>query len=575
MEPTYKANQLPTCSCKPSTDSIRIGPAKRAVLFSVRIMALAGLFILSTSYQSHRNELLLLENDLFLPALKEDLSGFFRQTGNADPAAGENISLGTIPLIKDFYSSVDYRPVWTLNTALSDRAETLIGMLGDARMYGLDSSLFAMGEIRNELACMKNRNMQDRYLASRMKLELLLTDACLQYMTYLKMGYREFDTALFSGPAAAELPLILSRAMEGDDFRQSILSVQPSFTEYRKLQQALAGFLNHTVITDARVSIPDPSKDSVLFRQAARQVLENLGYLKPGSTEEHFLPALKKFQYFHGLEPDGKPGRNTREALAQSTGDRYRQIALNLDRMRKENPAAQQYVFVNIPAYQMRIYKENKMIGNSRVIVGTVKTPTPLVSSRIERIITNPVWQVPRSITVNEMLPRLKSDSGYLSRNRLRLMDENRNAIAYHEVDWNTVSADNFSLRVRQESGSDNSLGRVKFVFPNPYSVYLHDTPGKQSFSKDIRAMSHGCVRVQHPEMLADYLVREFSGRKGDVDVVGWINNGIRREINLEQPVDLYIQYITCEADDDLNIFFYSDIYGRDKKDLKKLEFLM
>jgi len=223
----------------------------------------------------------------------------------------------------------------------------------------------------------------------------------------------------------------------------------------------------------------------------------------------------------------------------------------------------------------MRIYKKNRLIGNSKVIVGAVKTPTPLVSSKIERIITNPVWQVPRSITLNEMLPKLKSDSGYLSRNRLRLVDENRNNIAYHQVDWNTVSAENFDLKVRQESGKDNSLGRVKFVFPNPYSVYLHDTPGKQSFSYDIRALSHGCVRVQNPEMLADYLVREFSGQHQNMDVVGMINNGVRREINLKDPVPLYIHYITCEADDDLNIFFYNDIYGRDKKELKKLEFLL
>jgi murein L,D-transpeptidase YcbB/YkuD len=173
------------------------------------------------------------------------------------------------------------------------------------------------------------------------------------------------------------------------------------------------------------------------------------------------------------------------------------------------------------------------------------------------------------------MLPKLKSDSGYLSRNRLKLVDENRNTIAYHQVDWNTVSSETFDFKLRQESGKDNSLGRVKFVFPNPYSVYLHDTPGKQSFSKDVRALSHGCVRVQNPEILADYLVREFSGQNHDIDVVGMINKGIRREIALNQPVDLYIHYVTCEADEDLNIFFYNDIYGIDKKELKKLEFLL
>jgi murein L,D-transpeptidase YcbB/YkuD len=284
--------------------------------------------------------------------------------------------------------------------------------------------------------------------------------------------------------------------------------------------------------------------------------------------------SLKKFQYYHGLEPDGKPGKNTREALAQSTLEKYRQIALNLDRLRKENLQAEQFIYVNIPAYQMRIYKKNRIIGNSKVIVGAVETPTPLISSKIESIITNPEWQVPRSITLDEILPKLKSDSGYLNRNRLRLIDKNRDTVAYHQVDWNTVSTETFDLMLSQESGKDNSLGCVKFVFSNPYSVFLHDTPGKQSFSKDVRALSHGCIRVQHSEMLADYLVREFSRQNHEVDVISTINKGIRREIFLNIPVDLYIHYITCEADEDLNIFFYNDIYGIDEKELKKLEFL-
>jgi murein L,D-transpeptidase YcbB/YkuD len=172
------------------------------------------------------------------------------------------------------------------------------------------------------------------------------------------------------------------------------------------------------------------------------------------------------------------------------------------------------------------------------------------------------------------MLPKLRSDSGYLNRNRLRLIDKNRDTVSYHQVDWNIVSAETFDLTIRQESGKGNSLGCVKFVFPNPYLIFLHDTPGKRSFSKDVRALSHGCVRVQHPELLADYLVKEFSLQNHDLDVISMINKGIHREIALNIPVDLYIHYLTCEADEDLNIFFYNDIYGIDKYELKKLEFL-
>jgi len=515
-----------------------------------------------------------MENDLFLPALKENLTDFFRQMPDACGHSIENSGLSAIPLLRDFYSMENYRPVWTRNTALSDQGVVLLRLLDKAEMYGLETSLFPVREIRHELELMKNRDIRSNYLASRMNLELWLTDASLRFMVFLKMGYHEFDSTLFSLPAAASLPRYLISALESDDFENRLLAVQPTFIEYRKLQQALERFLDNTERTDVRVSVPDPSIDSALFRNTVEKVLINLGYLQPESTDESFIQALKKFQYYHGLEPDGKPGKNTREALAQSTIDKYRQIALNLDRLRKENLQAEQFIFVNIPAYHMRIYKKNKIIGNSKVIVGAVKTPTPLVSSKIERIITNAEWRVPRSIMLNEMLSKLKSDSGYLNRNRLRLIDKNKDTIAYNQVDWNTVSDENFELTLRQESGKGNSLGCVKFVFPNPYSVFLHDTPGKRSFSNDFRALSHGCVRVQNPEMLADYLVREFSLLAHDIDVISMINKGIHREIDLSIPVDLYIHYITCEADEDLNIFFYNDIYGIDKKELKKLEFL-
>ncbi len=574
MEPTKKTPTLLACFCKSSTGKRIVNWTKKAVPFNVRLIVMAGILMLSTSYQSHTKEMLLMENDLFLPALMVNMTDFFLKIPDAGSPAKDISSLRTIPLLKDFYSRQYYRPVWTSTIEISGQAVVLLGLLDKAEMYGLKTSLFPVLEIRNELELMRNSDIQSSYLTSRMNLELLLTDACLRFMLFLKMGYHVFDSTLFSLSAANSLTPYLISALASDDFEKRILAVQPAFVEYRKLQLALVRFLNITQRADARISVPDPLKDSAIFRKTVEKVLINLGYLQPGSTDESFLLSLKKFQYYHGLEPDSKPGKNTCEALSQSTEDKYRHIALNLDRLRKENLQTEQCIYINIPAYQMRIYKKNRMIGNSRVIVGAVKTPTPMVSSKIVRIITNPEWRVPRSITLDEMLPKLKSDSGYLSRNRLRLIDKNRDTVSYHQVDWNTVSAETFDLSIRQESGKDNSLGRVKFVFPNPYSVFLNDTPGQHSFSKDIRALSHGCIRVQHPEMLADYLVREFSRQNQDVDVISMINEGIRREIALSFPVDLYIHYVTCEADEDLNIFFYNDIYGMDEKELKKLEFL-
>lgn len=255
MEPTITATALPAFSCKPSTVKRTVYKTQRVVLFSIRLITLAGLFILITSYQSHRKELLLLENDLFVPALQNNLTDFFRKTPGDNSHATVNASLCAIPLIEDFYSGQDYRPVWTSNTNISGQAVALLGLLENAEAYGLDNSLFRIHEIRNEMESMKNGDRQHNYLTSRMNLELLLTDACFRFMVYLKMGYREFDSALFSLPAAGSLPPFLNIALTDDDFEKCILSVQPTFIEYRRLQQALVKFLNSTERADARISV--------------------------------------------------------------------------------------------------------------------------------------------------------------------------------------------------------------------------------------------------------------------------------------------------------------------------------
>ncbi|MBN1413655.1 MAG: L,D-transpeptidase family protein [Bacteroidales bacterium] len=574
MEPTMKATEIHACSCKPSTTKRCTHRIKKVIFFKLRLIALTGLFIVSTSYQSHKNELLLLENNLFLPAFSDDLSVFFQRFPKNDRHPSGRSDLQTMPLIKEFYATREYKPVWTYNATISDEAAIMLDLLDRAERFGFESKLFHAGAIRQELAVMKNKDLPMKYMESRRNFELMLTDACLKFLVYLKMGYHKFDSSLFSLQAVADLPVYLNSLLKGNDFENSILSVQPTFVEYQRLQKGLDRFLTNVERNDTRFSIPDPLKDPDLFREVAGKILTNIGYLNSVSSDTAFLQALKKFQYYHGLEPDGKADKNTCKALAQSTEEKFRLIALNLDRLRKETLQTDHLIYVNIPAYQVRIYKMNRRIGNARVIVGKVKTPTPLIDSKIEKIITNPYWQVPRSITLNEMLPKLKSDSGYLTRNRLQLMDENRNPVAYNQVDWNAVSTENFDLKLRQDAGKNNSLGRVKFVFPSPYSIYLHDTPGKNVFSNNFRALSHGCVRLQHPEMLAEYLVRECTVQDNDLDITSLINKGIHCEISLNNPVDLHIHYLTCEADEDYNIFFYQDVYGFDKKDLKRLESL-
>jgi murein L,D-transpeptidase YcbB/YkuD len=279
--------------------------------------------------------------------------------------------------------------------------------------------------------------------------------------------------------------------------------------------------------------------------------------------------ALKEFQYYHGLMPDGKPGKNTIDALRQSSMFRYKVLALNLDRLRKSQDLNANLLYVNIPAYTMKVYEGNKLMDTFRVIVGNPATPTPTLSARMERVIANPTWFVPKSITMNEILPKIMADSGYLQRNRFKVLDKNYKTVDYKDMDLATASASNFEYTLRQDRGSDNSLGQVKFIFSSPYAIYLHDTPGKNMFLKDIRAFSHGCVRVQNPERLAGYILQECNA--DTTNFARLMETGRHREFDIKSELSIQIMYITCEADNAGRLFFYKDIYGNDKKELEKL----
>ncbi len=567
MEPTKIATGSPAPPDKTPRRIKMSNALKGILLFDIRVIALAGLFVLSTSYQGHNKGQTLLEQDFFLPAFTDSMMHFLNSTKELN-------NFKVFPLVNSYYRASGYKPVWTYNFSVSGNANALIDLINNAEKYGLEKHTYNLQEIINTIDKIKIHEEGDNYLSNRIKLELLLSDACLTLMTHLEMGYQKFDSSFFTMPVATNLISEFDKALKSNDFKKSVLSVQPKFIEYVRLQKSLEKYLQYALQTDEKFSIPDPKKDSAAFRKEAEKVLIKLHYLNRRPTTDEYLAALKAFQYYHGLEPDGKPGRNTCEALSRSTHERYRQIALNLDRLRKDNFRADQFIMVNIPAFQARIYKSNKIIGNTRVIVGAPKTPTPLITSRIQKIITNPSWAVPRSITLNEMLPKLMTDSSFLSRKRFMLIDENQKKVEYHQIDWNNISAESFGYRLKQDAGSDNALGSVKFIFPSPYPVYLHDTPGKHMFSKDIRAFSHGCIRVQNPDMLAEYLVREFLKENENIDVSELIHNGVSKEIILDQPVDIYIRYITCEADDNQRIFFYKDIYRLDEKELSKDEFL-
>ncbi len=550
-------------------------PPNQASHFSVLISSKPTVFlvlfisilILSTSFQSGRNEMVRIESESLIPdfinGLKASLSG-----SPVRPEAGQgNDSIALYNEVRQFYMLHAFRPAWTSFNHLNSKGASLVVLIENAREFGLEPEHYHRDKLKIILAQLGDKRFRDLHLKNRIELEILLTDAALKMMVNLQGGYISFESALSSPASTGSLPALLFRGIRRGQPVEHILSVQPRFIEYAWLQAATAKFVRSTRLSGDTLVIGRADKDSVEFYNQVKSALVRLGYANKDCEKEELTERLKEFQVHHGLESDGRPGKNTQEALQVTTLYQYRMLALNLDRLRKQDNSDTHLLYVNIPAYKLKVFCGNKLKDSYRVIVGNPKTPTPRLVSKVERVIANPVWDVPTSIAQNEMLPKIKADSGYLRRNRFRLVDRNNKPVNSKQIDINGIS--NAEFFIRQEAGSDNALGRVKFIFSNPYSVYLHDTPGKTLFSKDARDMSHGCVRLENPEKLAEYLVNTV--QSDSTEISGMINKGIRREFNLAVAVPIHISYITCDADEKGNLYFYRDIYGIDEKELADL----
>jgi len=531
-------------------------------------LGLTVVFILGSSYQTGRKDLVQLEN-AYLPELSHALKGFLSDSGlmlSSDKLYGE--ALQAHAGVKEFYAANGYIPVWTFYNNLNSKATGVLQLLAQARDFGLEPEnyhLEALNMLQQQLASKERRK---DYPELRKQTELLLTDAVLCFMLNLQQGYPNV-TADSMAARRDNIVGTFQQAIQDDHTAEGILSVQPAFVEYKQLQLATRNYLRTVDLTREWIGISSVSEDSVRFRDEVRQVLIRLGYLAAGAGDGT-TEGLMRFQRYHGLEPDGKPGKNTLDALHLTALYHYRLLVLNLDRLRKQDNSNPNMLYVNIPAFTLKVFDNNKLHDTYRVIVGKPDSPTPRLTSAIERIIANPNWHVPSKISRNEILPKLKSDSTYLKRNRFRLLDENNNTVKAEDLNFDEMSAADFNFKLQQDAGSDNALGQVKFIFANPYAVYLHDTPGKTLFNKDIRAFSHGCIRVQNPGKLAGYIAAV--AHSDSINIAGLIATGHHHEIRLAKTMPIHIRYITCEADANGGLYFYRDIYGIDEKELAALE---
>jgi len=451
-----------------------------------------------------------------------------------------------------FYGSREYRPAWTARGRISRQGQALLRLLRDADREGLETGRYWHPVFDAA---------SDADPAQLGEIELRLTDGLLRYASDVAHG--RFDPAATNPywaqrPQAVDAAAILRDGVESKDIEKTLKGLLPRNPQYAALREALA---RHRAIA-ARGGWPTtlPARLTLRPGQRSRSVpalrarLSAEGDLREAGNaakaevfDEALASALKRFESRHGLQPDGVLDRQTVDALNVPVEDRIRQIELNLERWRWLSPAlSDRFILVNIPAFELHAFDRGRPVLRMRVVTGSAaRTPTPVFGRPMTHVVFRPYWNVPTSIAEAEIMPAVFRDRGYLRRRNLEM-----------------VRGDG-GTQLRQRPGPGNALGLVKFLLPNPFSVYLHDTPEGGLFARTRRDASHGCVRVERPFELARFAL---------ADAPEWTPARIRaamaaggeQHVALPEPLPVFITYLTVWADADGVTRFYPDVYEHD-----------
>jgi murein L,D-transpeptidase YcbB/YkuD len=491
---------------------------------------------------------------------------------------------------QEFYRKHSFQSQWLLDNQPSPLYAAAEAVLSEAGKFGLDPADYDLAAIQENVKLLYSEKTAKAQTLTA--LDRHITEMLFKYTTHLSVGKiiepksgRSIWVASQRIDRGLDLELI-GRAQTPEAILAAIQALQPAHEQYGKLERALAYYRALEKNVPAPVEVTKgvkikPEEHNPIITAVRKKLsltdmrVYPVAYDSVLSTfdstryDAGLVSAVKEFQTKHGLEADGIIGERTLRFLNQSFKEKADIIALNMERLRwSREKYGDNYIQVNVPAYTLTVYENQKPTMNMRVIVGAVDKPTPIFNDAMSHIVFSPTWTVPTSIIKEEIIPRLKSDSSYyVNKNYAFYKDEV--AIDPTTETWDD-SANPYKYRIVQQPGPDNSLGRVKFLLTNTMSVYLHDTPNHRLFTKDYRALSHGCVRLDEPARFAAYLLRDQTG--WDVErIKKAMNDSIPATVRLKKRYDVYIDYITAWVDENDSINFREDIYGHDKRQLQLL----
>jgi murein L,D-transpeptidase YcbB/YkuD len=469
-----------------------------------------------------------------------------------------------------FYRPRDFAPAWDARDGGLDRAALLLRTLATADAHGLESGRYHGDAIRARQAGSNGGHTAE--------LDLLLTAAFLTYANDVRAGRlppgrRDPDWGIPAFRFDAVSALTRS-VREPATFPALLASLPPPAKDYGRLVEALRRY-RAIAVRGGWAPVPPgplirPGDDdgriaAIRTRLAAEDEL--VGATAATRFDDRLEAGVRRFQARHGLAVDGIVGEATVRALNVPASDRVQQIVLNLERWRwLPRDLGPRYITVNAADATLQVVEDGRTVLASRVVVGDLQHPTPVMQARLEAVIVNPKWNVPTSIAAREILPRLRENRRYLAENDIVIMERRESDPFGLAVDWSAISAEAFPFRLQQQPGPDNPLGRIKFDVPNRFDVYLHDTPTRSLFARPVRTASHGCIRVERADDLATHVLTDGTGRWTRPRLEEAIAGGGSARIPVARPLPVYILYWTALVGPDGLARFRDDVYGRDRR---------
>ena len=471
----------------------------------------------------------------------------------------------------EFYRQRDFREAWIKKNRLNPDAKKLISELQSADLEGLNPMDYHLEAI-SVIQAMPGRSR--RSLPNLAQLDILLTDAYLIYAKHLYLGKVCPDDVNQQWHVPCREPEInfpnyLTQALLENEVPESLIQLKPSHPGYQRLKQALAHY--RQLYDRGKEIAPIQNADGTIDMRVVQKKLIQLGDLESKDWDQ-LTEAIIRFKKRHGLAGDSNIDSATISWMNASLEASIQTIASNLERWRwLPEIAGPRYVLVNIADFNLQIMEDENVIFSRPVIIGTPFHATPSMAAEITKIVLNPYWVLPSSV-VKEVL--LKQDPvSYLKSNNIQVLDYQERKIPYHKIDWKHQKPASFPYMLRQLPGPFNALGEIKFVMPNPYAIYIHDTPGKELFEQSDRTFSRGCIRVKDPFDLAAVLLED--NPQWDLLKLKQVasENDLPTDIDLSPKIPVYILYWTTWVDTGQVLQFRTDVYGRDQALIAALAF--